>query len=93
MTQDDLRQQDLQDVRVLLHNKEGARFLSRILDISGVFEISYVPGDSGATAFREGARNVGLRIFADAMGSDPSAMDRLEEGRRGRSTVEIEEDF
>lgn len=70
MTHEELRRQDIQDLRALLHTREGARFLSRLFDMAGVFTISYVSGDSGATAFNEGVRNVGLRVYADVLEAD-----------------------
>lgn len=88
MTYEELRKQDIRDLRALLHTREGARFLSRLFDMAGVFAISYVTGDAGATAFNEGARNVGLRVYADVLEADEEAGVLLRTGRRGRQTEE-----
>ena len=60
-----IREQEMADVRALLRTREGARFLCRLLETCGVFRLSYTPGDTHATAFAEGQRNVGLQIYAD----------------------------
>ena len=88
MTHEELRRQDIQDLRALLHTREGARFLSRLFGLTRVFEISYVAGDAGATAFHEGARNVGLRVYADVLEADEEAGVLLRTGRRERQTEE-----
>ena len=61
----DLRNQDIADIRALLQTREGARFLCRLLEMCGVYRLSYVPGDTHGTAFAEGKRNIGLAIYAD----------------------------
>lgn len=88
MTYEELQKQDIRDLRALLHTREGARFLSRLFDMARVFEISYVTGDAGATAFHEGARNVGLRVYADVLEADEEAGVLLRTGRRERQTEE-----
>ena len=88
MTHDELRRQDIQDLRALLHTREGARFLSRLFGLTRVFEISYVAGDAGATAFNEGVRNVGLRVYADVLEADEEAGALLRTGRRERQITE-----
>lgn len=84
MTYEELRKQDIRDLRALLHTREGARFLSRLFDMARVFEISYVTGDAGATAFHEGARNVGLRVYADVLEADENPEARLRAAGRER---------
>ena len=88
MTYEELRRQDVQDLRALLHTREGARFLSRLFDLTRVFEISYVAGDAGATAFHEGARNVGLPVYADVLEADENALALLGMARREREITE-----
>lgn len=89
MTREQREQQDKADLRALLQTREGARFLSRLLEATGIFAISYVPGDSGATAFNEGARNVGLPVYADLAEADPSAHMRLLAASRERKIEEV----
>lgn len=88
MTYEELRKQNVQDLRALLHTREGARFLSRLFDLTRVFEISYVAGDAGATAFHEGARNVGLPVYADVLTADEDALTLLGTARREREITE-----
>lgn len=88
MTHEELRKQDVQDLRALLHTREGARFLSRLFDLTGVFAISYVVGDAGATAFHEGARNVGLPVYADVLEADEGALALLRAARGERKITE-----
>ena len=88
MTYEELRRQDVQDLRALLHTREGARFLSRLFDLTRVFEISYVAGDAGATVFHEGARNVGLPVYADVLEADENALALLGMARREREITE-----
>ena len=90
MTHEELRKQDIRDLRALLRTREGARFLSRLFDLTRVFEISYVAGDAGATAFHEGARNVGLRVYADVLEADEEAGALLRTGRWERQTTKEE---
>ena len=90
MTHEELRTQDIQDLRALLRTREGARFLSRLFGLAGVFAISYVPGDAGGTAFREGARNVGLPIYADVLDADEDALALLRTAAREREITEEE---
>lgn len=88
MTREQLHQQNIADLRALLHTREGARFLSRLMDATGVFAISYVPGDSDATAFNEGARNVGLPIYADLMEGNTHTQALLVAAKRERSITD-----
>ncbi|TPQ24929.1 hypothetical protein [Methylomonas koyamae] len=53
------------DLSVLLSMPEGRRFLRRLLHLCGVYRISYVAGDTHATAYREGARNIGNLYLAE----------------------------
>jgi hypothetical protein len=65
VTIEDLVRQDGQDIRALLATREGARFFARLLETCGVYRLSYEPGDTHATAFKEGQRNVGNMILAE----------------------------
>jgi hypothetical protein len=79
----DLAKQDEQDIRALLSTREGARFFARLLELCGVYRLSYVPGDTHATAFNEGKRNVGNAVMADLAGID-GYTSRLKEGMKER---------
>ena len=88
MTHEELRKQDIRDIGALLRTREGARFFSRFFEVTRVFSISYVPGDAGATAFNEGARNVGLPFYADVLEADEDALTLLCTARRERDITE-----
>ena len=54
---------ELGDLKWLMSNKRGRRFVHRLLERSGVFRLSF---DQNALrmAFNEGTRNEGLRLIA-----------------------------
>lgn len=58
------REQEQEDIRWLMHSKQGRRITSRLLGVCGVYRSSFT-GDRGQTDFREGMRNVGLILLAD----------------------------
>lgn len=55
------------DLLWLMNQREGRRFVGRLLQSCHLYETSFAgPGSSnGATFFREGERNVGLQVLAD----------------------------
>lgn len=89
MNREELRKQDIRDLWAVLHTREGARFLSRLFDMTRLFSISFVPGDGSATAFNEGARNVGLSIYADTLDTGEDVEPLL---RRARAERQITTD-
>lgn len=60
-----LRDIELADVKKLMSQREGRRFVWRMLDRAGVFRTSFT-GNS-TTFFNEGMRNIGLIVLADVM--------------------------
>ena len=64
---------------VFLGSAAGRRVLYEILAWSRVFASTFVPGDAFATHWREGGRDVGLRILAvlDADRAVPDAADAV----------------
>lgn len=56
-------QQEVDDLRWLLADARGRRFMWRLLNTCGIFTTSFT-GNS-TTFFNEGARNVGLRQLAN----------------------------
>ena len=65
----------LNDFEFVMSSAQGRRFVNRILEISGVFQSTFVRGDAHATSFKEGQRNVGLVLMAD-INSDPDIFKR-----------------
>ena len=57
------RQVEIDDFKFVMEDKRGRRFIWRQLAGSGVFRSSF-SGDNNTTNFREGARNVGLKLMA-----------------------------
>lgn len=85
MTMNERFRQDLADAGTVLRTPEGARFFSALLELCGVWRLSYNGEESHATAFKEGARNVGLTVLGwlDAVCED--ARERLAQADRERS--------
>ena len=91
MTEEKLQQQDIEDLRALLSIREGARFFARLLAACGVFRLSYTPGDTHATAFAEGQRNIGLTVYSDLLEVDPDVQKLVRQGIREREVTHEEE--
>lgn len=67
------QQQDLEShlvLRDILRTYEGRQYLWRIIEKTGVFLISFKPGEADTTAFNEGRRNVGLFVLNEIMAVD-----------------------
>lgn len=78
----DQRRQELDDVRYILSNAVGRRFFWRYLGECGLFQSSFT--GSSETFFREGQRNVGLKLMADLNDADPNAYAvMLKENQKG----------
>jgi hypothetical protein len=54
---------EAEDLEYVMADARGRRFMWKLLGICGIFQLSYT-GNS-ETYFREGSRNVGLRVIAD----------------------------
>jgi len=73
---EDTRQQQLEaeaDLRWLITEFRGRRFLRRLLDDTGVFRSTFT-GEAIGAAFNEGRRNIGLQIVADVARTAPAAL-------------------
>ena len=57
------RLQEIADLRSVMSNPQGRRFVWRLLEATGVYRSSYT--GNADTYFREGARNVGLTLIRD----------------------------
>lgn len=67
----DFNKESDDSLRVVLQTKEGRRYLYELLDFCGMHRGSFT-GNS-ETFYREGMRNVALKIFADVGRVDPEA--------------------
>lgn len=76
------RLQELDDVKNILSSQVGRRFFWRYLGECGVFQSSFT--GSSETFFREGSRNIGLKLLADLNDADPSVYSvMLKENTKG----------
>lgn len=76
------RKQEMADLRELLSTPAGRRFFWRYLTYTGVYQISFT--GSSETFFREGRRDVGLKMLADITEADPDGFILLmQENRKG----------
>lgn len=55
---------DRDDLRWVMADARGRRFVQRLLASAGVYRLSYVRGDAMETAFNEGRRNLGNELLA-----------------------------
>lgn len=67
--------------QVLLGSEAGRRVLYQILNWSHLWGTSFVAGEPDSTNFREGERNIGLRILA-ALRSDPKPLPQRQRQRQ-----------
>lgn len=65
------RRLEVDDLRWMMSDKRGRRVMWRLLETSGVYRSSFT-GNS-ETFFREGQRNVGLKLLADIHEHCPDA--------------------
>lgn len=75
------REHEIDDVRYILASQQGRRFIWKYLDFCGVFRTSFT-GNS-ETFFKEGIRNVGLKILADLNEADPMAYVKILDENKG----------
>ncbi len=82
-----IRKRELSDIAAVLQNREGRRFIWRLLEAAGVFRTT-MTGNSW-TYFNEGMRSLGLKVYADLMDACP---DRLKEMWQEAKDLRQEED-
>lgn len=56
----------------LMSDAKGRRFVWRLLQGFGVYQLSYVQGDPTHSAFNEGRRNEGLKLLSQIMQHCPA---------------------
>jgi len=52
------------DLRFVMEDERGRRFIARLLDTTGVLKASF-GGDDRSTSFNEGMRRIGLVLMSD----------------------------
>ena len=92
MTYEELQKQDRADLGAIFRTREGARFFSALLDLCGVFRLSYQGEETHATVFKEGARNVGLHVLSALEAIDPQARQRLRDADGEREVTRNDDD-
>jgi hypothetical protein len=70
------------DLKWLMADPRGRRIVRRLLERSGVFRTSFT-GDALGTAFREGERNAGLRLFDQIARFSPERLASMMNGKDG----------
>ena len=68
-----IRRRELAEISDVLSTKSGRMFVWRILENAGIFRSS-MSDSPNWTAFREGARSLGLSIYADMMEACPARL-------------------
>ena len=65
------RRERLDVVAGLMDLKQGRAWMHDFLAACHIFQTTFVAGQMDMSAFREGERNMGLRILADVMAAAP----------------------
>lgn len=72
------RQTEIDELLWLMSDKRGRRFVWRLLQRTGIYQLSFVPGDASATAFKEGNRNQGLQLLSQVMQHCPDRFSEMQ---------------
>lgn len=64
------RKNELNDLKLVMETECGRRVIWRLMEQAGVFSSSYT-GEALSSAFAEGKRNSGLRLFNEVMQACP----------------------
>lgn len=67
------REQQIIDLKAVMATASGRRFIWRQLKVAGIHDSSFVGGAPDITAFKEGARNLGLMLLAEIMTEVPES--------------------
>lgn len=68
-----LAEWDKEDLRSILAEKWGRRFIWGLLNKCNVYALSFVPGEQDSTAFNEGRRSIGNALLSRLMDVKPEA--------------------
>lgn len=74
------------ELRWLMSDKRGRRFMWRLLGEFGVFQQTYVPGDTHGSAFREGQRSMALKLTTRISEHCPDRMSEMQKEAREHAT-------
>jgi|TARA_R110000751_G_scaffold53587_4_gene115963 hypothetical protein len=70
------RDQELEDIRQVMATANGRGFILKLLEKSGVFNLSY-SSNANETAFKEGRRSLGLSVYRDVAEAVPDGVRQL----------------
>lgn len=73
---DHQRIEELEDLRSVMSTGPGFRFVKRLLNITGPFQMRF-NADHSVHSFMDGQRNVGTRIVTDVLDACPEQLSRL----------------
>jgi hypothetical protein len=90
MAQPKGRKQELMDIDTLMSTPAGARFIWRLLTLSGIFRSSF-SSDPLVMAMNEGQRNIGLRLLSDLTEACPDKYLNMMRTAKARKTKEEED--
>ncbi len=74
-----VRDQEVGDMKELMSHAWGRRVLWRILSWAGVFKLSFSEGQHSLTDFKEGMRNIGLKLLDECTLADPNMFLRMQQ--------------
>ena len=90
MNRTDLNKQDDADFKAVFDTKEGRRVFSALITYCGFYRTSYNGEQTHAMAFKEGARNVALKIISILDRIDDQAQQKLAQAHKERTITENE---
>ncbi len=76
--------QEHNDLKFVLSNESGRRFMWKTLSDCGIFQTSFRSSGS-ETFFLEGKRSVGLKLLADVMQADPDSYLKMYKSNKGEN--------
>lgn len=74
------RQGQIEDFKWLVADARGRRVLHRMLEQTRLFKVSHQGENTHATAFNEGARNIGLFLYGEIIEIAPEKMAEIMKG-------------
>lgn len=80
------REKEVHDIRYVLAEEPGRRFLWRYLEACGVYKSSFT--GSSETFFLEGQRSIGLKLLADITEASPDAYVKMMAEAKKRENID-----
>ncbi len=80
-----------QELLAIVSTYEGRAVLHRILALTGLYSTSFAEEQTHVMAFREGKRDIGLRIMSMLQSAEPSAFAKMQQEAALRNAAEAQE--